>query len=342
LLGTDFFKKALRLQRKHCPPGKRIVNTLQTNGILLDDEWCRFLHDNEFLVGLSVDGPPFLHDQYRMDRKGKPTSQRVLATVELLHQHKVEFNTMTVVNRANAKHPSGVYKYLRDTIGSRYMQFIPCVEPKWFAHTAPLQTDAGTLPRLGAPAARPGFADSIVTEWSVDPDDYGTFLCEVFDHWLRNDVGKIFVMPFEVSLGQWLGLPASSCTSAKTCGQALAVEHDGTVYTCDHYVYPEFRLGSFYEHSLAELVLSERQIGFGLAKSTSLPRYCHDCPVLFACNGDCPKNRLLCDPNGEPGLSYLCSGLKTFYRHIDPWMKLMSVEVRAGRSADRVMKAVRR
>jgi uncharacterized protein len=342
LLGVGFFKRALSVQKKHCPPGKRVVNTLQTNGILLDDEWCRFLHDNEFLVGLSVDGPPSLHDQYRVDREGRPTSQRVLAAVERLHRHKVEFNTLTVVNRVNAQHPASVYRYLRNTIGSRYIQFIPCVEPKGFASVAPHYLDESQLPLLGDPASRPGAANSIVTEWSVDPDDYGAFLCRVFDRWLKVDVGEVFVMPFEVALGQWLGMPASACTSARTCGQALAVEHDGSVYSCDHYVYPEYRLGSIEEQPLADMALSECQMGFGKAKSRALPRYCRECEVLFACNGDCPRNRLLRAPDGEPGLSYLCSGLRAYYRHIDPWMKLIATEIKGGRTADRVMKMVKK
>jgi len=243
IAGLEFFRRALELQDKYRRPKTVINNTLQTNGTLLDDRWCRFLHDNRFLVGLSVDGPSSLHDIYRKDKAGKPTSREVVQAARLLHKHQVDFNTMTVVNRENSRRPLQVYRFLRNIIGAQYMQFIPCVEPIGFENVPPQSWDVRSLPFIDDPAARPGAPNSIVTEWSVDPDDYGSFMSAIFDEWVKKDVGKIFVINFEVALGSWLGLPPSSCTFAEICGNALAVEHDGSVYSCDHYVYPEHRLG---------------------------------------------------------------------------------------------------
>ncbi|MBE0536416.1 MAG: anaerobic sulfatase maturase [Phycisphaerae bacterium] len=338
LLGLDFFAKVVQWQKTYCPPTKRIVNDLQTNGTLLDDEWCRFLKNNRFLVGLSVDGPEGLHDCYRRDRRGRGTFDRVVRAARLMQEHGVEFNTLTVVNRMNAQHPSEVYRFLRDELGSKYLQFIPCVEPKGFAAVAPRHWDRSLLPPLGAAAARPGAAESVVTDWTVDPEDYGDFLCTIFDEWLRRDVGEVFVPIFDMALGVWLGMPASACYFAETCGKALAVEHDGSVYACDHFVYPEYKLGNLKESSLLDLLYTDRQMRFGLDKTDTLTQYCRDCEVRFVCNGECPKNRFLYAPDGEFGLTYLCAGLRTFFSHIDPWMKLMANELRAGRTADGVMK----
>lgn len=331
LLGLGFFRKVVALERKYCPQTKHIENVLQTNGTLLDDEWCRFLHDNEFLIGLSIDGPPSLHDKYRLDKHGEPTSGRVLHAAELFHKHGVEFNTLTVVNRTNAKHPLEVYRFLRDEVGARWIQFIPCVEPKEFARVAPGRWNWDAMPRLGEAAARPSSVDSIVTQWSVDPDDYGGFLCAVFDEWLLHDVGDVFVAnQFEPAARQWLGLPPLVCAFSTYCGTALALEHDGSVYPCDHYVYPECRLGNIEDEPLSRMVFSWRQMGFGKSKSTSLPEYCRRCEVLFACNGECPKNRFIRTPDGEPGLNYLCSGFRTYFNHIDPWMRLIAGGIRSG------------
>ncbi len=339
LAGLDFFQRALELQNRYRRSGTVIENTLQTNGTLLDDRWGRFLHDNRFLVGLSIDGPPSLHDIYRKDRGGQPTSGMVVQASRLLHRHRVEFNTLSVVNRENARHPLQVYRYLRNVIGSRFMQFIPCVEPKGFEDVPPQGRADPTCPSLDDPSARPGTESSVVTEWSVDPEDYGSFMNAIFDEWVHRDVGRVFVINFEVALGAWLGLPSSACTFAKNCGNALAIEHDGGVYSCDHYVYPEHRLGRIREIGLGDMASSDRQVLFGREKADGLPAYCRECQVLFACQGECPKNRFLRAPDGEAGLNYLCKGLRDHFTHIDPWMTLMAKEVRAGRSAENVMRA---
>jgi uncharacterized protein len=339
LLGLGFFHKVIHYQQIHCPPTKQIQNDLQTNGTLLDDEWCQFLRTNYFLVGLSLDGPPHLHDLYRKDRNCRPTFEKVIHAVELLKKHGVEFNTLAVLNHENAKHPLEVYRFLRDEVKSTYLQFIPCVEPKDFVSTAPGKWDTKTQPALGQARSRPGHPASIVTDWSVDPDDYGDFLIAVFDEWLRRDVGTTFVRIFDTMLGLWMGMPASSCYFADICGKALAFEHDGRVYSCDHYVYPEHCLGNIKDTPLIKMVLSEQQMRFGLDKEDTLPEYCRQCEVKFACHGECPKNRLLCTPEGEPGLNYLCSGIRKFLHHIDPWMRRMAAELKAGRTADQVMKA---
>jgi uncharacterized protein len=338
LLGIEFFEKIVKFQKLYCPPTRQIHNDLQTNGTLLDEDWCSFLRDNRFLVGLSVDGPEDLHNYYRVDKNGKPTLDRVVAGAKLMQAHGVEFNTLTVVNRQNAKRPLDVYRYLRDVLGSQYLQFIPCVEPKEFAAIAPQHWDKEKLPVLDAPNIHPGHPDSIVTDWSVDPDDYGQFICTIFDEWVHNDVGKVFVPMFDCALGLWMGMPSSACYYSDVCGKALAFEHDGSVYSCDHYVYPEYRLGNIKDKSLSQMVHSERQMKFGLDKTDALPQYCKECEVLFVCNGECPKNRLIKTPEGEFGLNYLCKGLRRFFNHINPWMKLMAAELNAGRTADNVMK----
>jgi uncharacterized protein len=338
LLGMEFYQRALEFQAKYQRSGLVIENTLQTNGTLLNDDWCEFFHDHKFLIGLSVDGPPSLHDVHRVHGGGGPTSKEVINAAKLLRKHKVEFNTLTVINRVNAQHPLQVYNFLRNVIGSRYMQFIPCVEPKGFALTAPNRRDIKGLPSLDGPEARPGNGGSFITEWSVDPEDYGHFLCSVFDEWIKTDVGRVFVVNFENALGQAMGMPSSSCVYAETCGTALAIEHDGDVYPCDHYVYPECKLGNIHEVPLTSMVTSNNQQSFGKAKTDALPRYCQECRFLTMCNGECPKNRFLLAPSGEPGLNYLCRGLKQFFEHSEPGLKMMAGELLAGRSAANVMK----
>jgi uncharacterized protein len=340
LLGIDFFEEVVHLQKLYCPPTKQVFNTLQTNGTLLDDEWCEFLRANKFLVGLSVDGPKHLHDRYRKDKKQQSTLDKVLRGAELLKKYGVKVNTLTVVNRTNGQKPLEVYRYLRDELGSKHIQFIPCVEPKDFTNVAPQHWDKDKLPRFSEPAARPGSADSVVTDWSVAPDDYGNFLCLIFDEWLENDIGEVFVRMFDATLANWMRMPSSDCCFSEVCGKGLVLEHDGSVYSCDHYVYPEYKLGNIKEKPLAQMQYSERQIRFGLDKTDMLPRYCRDCKVQPVCNGECPKNRFLRTPDGESDLNYLCTGLKKFFNHVDPWMKLMAKEIRAGRTADNVMKMV--
>lgn len=315
MLGLDFFRDIVALQEKYKPAGQRIENDLQTNATLLTDEWCRFLKQQRFLVGVSIDGPRELHDTYRVDRKGQPTFDDVMRGIGLLKRHAVRFNTLTVINRRNAKRPIDVYRFLRDVVGSTYMQFIPCVEPKDFRTVAPQHWPIDAMPVLGSSAAHPGLPESVVTDWSVDPDDWGYFLSRTFDEWFSKDLGRVLVNLFETAVAQTMGLQAQLCITSEFCGKALAVEHDGTVYSCDHYVYPEYALGNIAAEHLGTMAFSERQQHFGYSKRDSLPGYCRQCKYLSLCWGECPKNRLLRTPEGEPGLNYLCSGIRQFHAH---------------------------
>jgi|YelNatPaOPRAMG01_1025707.scaffolds.fasta_scaffold24200_1 uncharacterized protein len=325
LLGVDYFRKVVELQKKYAD-GKRIENAFQTNGILLDDRWGEFLAENRFLVGLSIDGPQKLHDRYRVDKGGQPTFARVMRGLGYLKKHGVEFNTLTVVQRHNSQHPLEVYRFLREH-GSGFMQFIPIVER--ISRTS----DPNGLVLISPGAAGP----ANVSDWSVEPLQYGKFLCAIFDEWVRNDVGRCFVQMFDVALESWMGYPASLCIFRETCGAALAIEHNGDLYSCDHFVYPENRLGNIMETSLSVLVNSPQQRKFGLDKRDTLPRYCRECEVRFACNGECPKHRFTRTPDGEPGLNYLCAGYKMFFKHIDPYMRFMAAELREGRAPANVM-----
>ncbi|MBZ5722774.1 MAG: anaerobic sulfatase maturase [Acidobacteriia bacterium] len=320
LLGLSFYEKVVALQQKYKRPGQRIDNDLQTNGTLLDDDWCRFLRRSHFLVGLSIDGPEELHDAFRRSKGGQPTFKKIFAAAQLLHKHDVTFNTLTVVNRLNATRPLDVYRFLSREVRPRELQFIPCVEPKNFRTTAPQQWNPESLPQLGSTAARPGTADSVVTDWSVDPEDWGKFLCKVWDDWYSRDYGKVFVNLFETAVAQWMGMESQICVYHDFCGKTVVLEHNGTVYSCDHYVYPRYELANILQTTSSNMVFSDRQKNFGLNKFASLPQRCRECEYLFACNGECPKNRLLRTPSGEPGLNYLCSGLKKFWSHIDPIM----------------------
>lgn len=331
LLGRDFFREVVALQRRHAA-GKRIENAFQTNGVLLDDAWGAFLAENRFLVGLSLDGPRELHDVFRTDRGGQPTFDRVVAGLALLKKHGVEFNTLTAVHRRNARHSLRVYRFLRE-IGSGHLQFIPIVE-----RAAPEEA-ALARPRLAAPPDPDTAAesDAQVTPWSVRPADYGEFLCRIFDEWLRHDVGRVFVQQFDAALANWLGAMPGVCVFAPHCGRALAVEHNGDVYACDHYVYPKFRLGNLRETPFAAMVDSPAQQRFGEAKSAALPRFCRECPVRFACHGECPKHRFRRAPDGEPGLNYLCPAYRRFFAHIDSPMRTMAALLRAGRPPAEIM-----
>jgi uncharacterized protein len=309
LMGLDFFRKALALQEQYRKPGMRILNALQTNGILLDDAWCHFLKKHQFLVGLSLDGPRELHDAYRVDKGGKPTFDKVYKALKLLQKHGVDFNILCVVNRRNGDHPLCVYRFFKSE-GVQFIQFIPAVE---------------RTPAEG------------VTEWTVRPEQWGKFLCAVFEEWVRSDVGRIFVQNFEVALEAWVGLEPSLCVHARTCGRCLALEHNGDLFSCDHFVTPEYYLGNILQTPLGELVASSFQRQFGLDKRDALPRYCQQCPVLFACNGGCPKDRFIRTPDGEPGLNYLCVGYKLFLQHINRDMQFMAEELSAGRAPANVM-----
>lgn len=329
LLGVDYFRRVVELERK-CAGGKRIENALQTNGILLDDHWGEFLAENKFLVGLSIDGPRHLHDRYRVDKGGQPSFDRVVRGLGFLKKHGVEFNTLTVVQKHNSARPLEVYRFLKE-VGSGFMQFIPIVER---VAAAP-NRDGLVLISPNAPER------AMVSDWSVEPLQYGKFLCTIFDEWVRNDVGTHFVQIFDVALGSWVGAPAGLCVFAETCGAAMAIEHNGDLYSCDHYVYPENRLGNIMESPLASLVNSTQQRKFGSDKRGTLPRYCRECEVRFACNGECPKHRFIRTPDGEEGLNYLCAGYKLFFKHIDPYMRFMAGELAAQRAPANVMAWVR-
>jgi uncharacterized protein len=337
LRGIGFFKKVLYYQKKHCPPVKIISNSLQTNGFFLDEEWCKFLSDNFFLVGISIDGPKYLHDCYRYDANHNSYFDKLCRSIENLKRFGVEYNTLTVVNNLNSQAPLEVYKFLRDEISSNYIQFIPCVEPVNFEKQSIEQMDENRAAYVGAKRCLPGFKDSCVTDWSVAPLDYGIFLATIFEEWVKNDVGKTFVRIFDNMLGLWMGMPSSSCYFSQICGKALAIEHDGEVYSCDHYVYPEHSLGNVKTGYLREMLFSEKQIDFGLGKADKLPEYCKSCKYLFACNGECPKNRFTKAPDGEYGLNYLCPGLKHFFEYIEPRMESMAEAIRAGKPANSIM-----
>ena len=328
LRGLAFFERVIALQRKHAKPGQRIENDLQTTGTLLDADWARFLKVNRFLVGLSIDGPRDVHDAMRPTKRGQPSFDDVARGAELLKKHGVPFNTLTCVHRYNATRPLDVYRFLRRELGSTYLQFIPIVEVKGFETTAPQTWDVARLPIVGSPEARPGHPDSVVTDWSVDADEYGRFLCKVWDEWLARDYGKVLVSFCETLVAQHLGMPSQVCIHAENCGKGVAIEHDGSVYACDHYVYPEFRLGNVTERSLGDMVFSPTQVKFAYAKSETLPAYCRQCAYLTDCWGECPKNRLLRTPDGEPGLNYLCPGLKRFFAHAVPTAEKLAAQLR--------------
>lgn len=325
LLGVEFFERVVELEQKYAC-GKQVHNALQTNGTLLDDRWGAFFAENKFLIGLSIDGPRELHDCYRVDKGQAPTFDRVMRGIDVLKGHKVEFNTLTVVNRRNSEKPLEVYQFLKE-IGSGFIQFIPVVERE--AERADAHGLVLIQPRDVQAAT--------VTEWSVRPRAYGEFLARIFDEWVKQDVGRVFVQQFDVALESWMGMDASLCVFRRTCGSALAMEHTGDVYSCDHYVYPEHRLGNVMETPLAEMVKSEQQQRFGKDKESSLPGMCRACDVRFACNGECPKHRFATTPDGEPGLNYLCEGYKHFFHHIGPYMQFMAQELRAGRPPAGIM-----
>ncbi len=320
LMGVDFFRRAVELAERLRRPGQHLLHTIQTNGTLLTDEWAAFLAEHEFLVGLSIDGPPELHDRYRVDKKGRPSSDRVLAGLARLRAHSVEVNVLCTVNAANQDHPLDVYRYFRDDLGLRHIQFIPIVE-----------RESGAEPAADD-------RDNRVTDRSVDSDAWGAFLIAVHDEWVRRDVGEVFVQMFDAALASWLELPATMCIFGRTCGDAVALEHNGDLYSCDHFVDPEHLLGNVMQTQLVELIASPQQRAFGQDKLDSLPEYCRSCEVRFACNGECPKNRFMLTPDGEPGLNYLCSGYRAFFDHIDGPMRLMADLVRAGRYADEIMR----
>jgi uncharacterized protein len=334
LMGLDFFKRSIEYVERYRKPGQRILHTIQTNGTLLNDEWCAFFKVHNFLVGLSVDGPKEMHDAYRVNKGGAGSFDQVMRGWEMLRRHDVDVNILSTIHAANADHPLEVYRFFRDELQTRFMQFIPIVE-RTSQEFLPL-ANLGWGERPGA--ERPLYTQrgNLVTERSVGAEQFGRFLIAIFDEWVRRDVGEVFVQTFDVALGSWLG-QHSLCIFSPTCGSALALEHNGDLYSCDHYVEPGYLLGNILQTPMAELVGSEKQRAFGLDKLSSLPKYCRECDVRFACHGECPRNRFITTPDGEPGLNYLCAGYKAFFKHIDSAMKTMANLLRQGRFADEIM-----
>ncbi|MHA1683019.1 MAG: anaerobic sulfatase maturase [Promethearchaeota archaeon] len=321
LMGLEFFRKAVEFQEKYKKPGMKILNAFQTNGTLITDEWAQFFHDNSFLIGISIDGPPELHDAYRKDRQGNGTHSRVMKGIHLLDKHDVEYNILTCVNNLNAERPLAVYRYFRDEIHASFVQFIPIIEKR------------------GGELGEGKVGNRSLTTRSVSGKQYGKFLNAIFDEWVQNDVGRMFIQIFDVSLGAWVGRPGGLCIFAKTCGDALALEHNGDLYACDHFVKPTEKRGNIMKNQLINLVASRDQMKFGLRKENELPSPCRACKWLFACNGGCIKNRVDKSPeNGDPFfMNHLCDGYKAFFSHVDPYMRFMAGELRERRPAFNIM-----
>lgn len=336
LRGLDFYRRSVELAEKYRQPHQRILHTMQTNGTLIDDEWAAFFKQHGYLVGLSLDGPRELHDAYRIDKQGRGSFDAVIRGWNILRSHDVDTNILCTVNAANQDHPLEVYRFFRDELQAQYIQLIPIVERATEQTVAFANKGWGGHRGTDRPLYRQ--EGSLVTDRTVSAEGFGRFLIGIFDEWIRRDVGKVFVTTFDVALGSWLG-QHNACIVAPTCGAALTMEHNGDVYSCDHYVEPDHRLGNVKETPLARLVTSEQQRRFGQAKFDTLPQYCRECPVLFACYGECPRNRFIDTPQGEPGLNYLCAGYKAFFLHIDQPMRAMSDLIRQGRHADEIMTA---
>ena len=323
----DFYKKAMELQKKYAH-GKQIDNVIQTNGTLLTDEWCEFFAKNHWLVGISIDGPQEYHDHYRVTPAGKPSWEKVMQGIQLLKKHRVEWNAMAVVNAYNAEHPLEFYHFFRDN-GCQYLQFTPIVE------RLTEYEDGRTLASLADNREIP-LADA-----SVTPEQWGNFLCTIFDDWVRHDVGKTFVEIFDCTLANWMGVLPGICAYSKECGHAGVMEHNGDVYSCDHFVFPEYKLGNIREQSLIDMLYGEKQQAFSRLKHTSLPRQCKECDMEFACHGECPKNRFEKDKYGEPGLNYLCQGYYQYYSHVAPYMDFMKRELLAQRPPANIMNVLK-
>ncbi len=320
----EFYKKALRLQRKYAGPNQQIDNSLQTNGTLLTDEWCAFFKEHQFLIGISIDGPEHCHNHFRRYNSGNGSFAGAMRGVELLLRHGVDFNILSVVNSYNARFPEEVYRFFKAT-GAKFVQFTPVVERQLAARNG-----LATL----ASAAN---SEAQLTPWSVNPLDFGTFLCKIFDEWVRNDVASFYVTLFDSLLANRMGVPPGHCHWAPTCGHAGAIEYNGDLYACDHYVFPEYRRGNLATDSLISMMYSNEQLRFGQAKQQLLPAFCRSCEWLTLCNGECPKNRFTLTPNGEPGLNYLCPGLKHFFSHIAPYLEFMAEELTNKRPPANVM-----
>lgn len=341
MLGIPYFEKIVEFQKKYQPEGVTISNDLQTNGTLLNDKWCEFLKKNNFLVGLSIDGPELLHNTYRTNKAGRGTFKQVMKAVELLHKHQVNFATLTCVNNLTSRNPLEVYRFLRDVVKSPQMQFIPIVEMKTFRETAPNTWQIDERLMQGDKRLIPGHKDSVVEPFCVSDHAWGNFLIEVFNEWICNDVGKVFVQYFEAMLEAWMGHRNPLCTLGEMCGKGLAMEPNGDVYTCDHYVYPEYKIGNIADTELQEMAFSPKQQQFGVAKSKSLPKQCRECDYKFACFGECPKNRFIRTKDGEHGLNYLCAGWNKFYRHADAGLafilRRLGLPVAHGKHSDKIL-----
>jgi len=325
LMGLDFFRRSVELTRKYLKPGQRALHTIQTNGTQLDAEWAAFFKEHDFLVGISIDGPREIHDTYRHTRGGRGSFDQVVAGLQALRAAEVDWNVLTTVHAANAERGGEVYRFLRDELGARFIQFIPIIE------RVPDAEADGSVP-WSSWRDRPLYMQEgdRVTGRSVSGEGYGRFLIDVFEEWVRRDVGEVFVQMFDVALANWYGVPPSLCVHSETCGNALTLEHNGDLYSCDHFVEPDHLLGNIAEERMIDLVASPRQRQFGLDKRETLPQYCLDCDVRFACHGGCPKDRFITTPDGDPGLNYLCSGYKAFFHHVDGPMRMMSELLRSG------------
>ena len=334
LMGLDFFARSVELVEQYRRPDQRVLHTMQTNGTKLDDAWCALFKQHNFLIGLSVDGPKEIHDTYRVNKGGAGSFDQVMRGWEVLRRHNVDVNILCTVHAANADRPVEVYRFFRDELKTEFVQLIPIVE-RATEETLPL-ANQGWSERPGGGRSLYTQHGHLVTGRSVHPEQYGRFLIGIFEEWVRRDVGKVFVQMFDVALGSWVGMH-SLCIFAPTCGHALALEHNGDLYSCDHFVEPDFLLGNIRDTHMIELVASPRQRQFGQDKQDTLPRYCRECEVKFACHGGCPKDRFIATPDGEAGLNYLCAGYKEFFRHIDRPMRMMADLIRRGRFADEIM-----
>lgn len=335
IMGLDFYKRAIEYVHKHQKSGQQISHTIQTNGTRLDDEWCQFFAENKFLVGLSVDGPKPMHDAYRVYKSGKGSFDSVMHGYDLLCKHQVDVNILCTIHAANAEHPLEIYHFFRDDMYANYIQFIPIIE-RINVQEIPL-ANIGWGKKPGA-ESRPLYTQqgNLTTERSITADQYGRFLIAIFDEWVQKDVGSVYVQMFDVALASWIGMH-SLCVFSPTCGNALALEHNGDLYSCDHYVEPNYLLGNIQEQHMADLINSPKQRKFGQDKYDTLPKYCHDCEVKFACYGGCPKDRFIKTPDGESGLNYLCAGYKIFFNHINPSMQIMAKLLRAGGAPAEIM-----
>lgn len=335
LMGLDFFRRSIELERRYAKPGQRILNILQTNGTLLDDDWGRFLKENNFLVGISIDGPPHMHDAYRVDKGGRPTFARVISGLDVLKRHRVDWNVLTTVQAVNEDHGGAVYRFLRDELGATFIQFIPVVER---ATPETIETaDAGR--GNNSHAGRPLYTQrgSLVTHRSVDPGQFGRFMIDVFEEWVRRDIGTVYVQMFDSTLANFCGAACGVCFHAQTCGQQLVLEHNGDLYSCDHFVEPDYLLGNIMERHMLELANLPRQLGFGQNKRDALTACCRDCDLRFACNGGCPKDRFATSPSDEPGQQYLCPGYKVFFTHVRRPMEVMAQLIRKHRAPAELM-----